>query len=274
MNVAQKHAFAEAAALLSGQGDLRVWSIIVTIFGDMAQDAGDEISGAAISAITELMGIKPAAMRVALHRLRKDGWIESVRDGRISRYHLSDHGRAESASASGKIYGDRTSTATDWRLVVLPPLNHDERSRAERKLLALDYAPIAPAIFLGSRPFEGLGLDPFALDVRWDSVPGWLKSALASQELTEAYDLLCERLETVGDLLKHEIPSSPLEIVTLRTLIVHHWRRLVLRHPELPAQFYPDDWPGERCRGLVENLLASLPRPQLDALEMHIAEAK
>ena len=273
MNVAEKDALAEALALLSGQGDLRVWSIIVTIFGDMAQNAGDEISGAVISALTERMGIKPAAMRVALHRLRKDGWIESVRDGRISRYHLSDHGRAESASASGKIYGDR-DLAGPWQLLVLPPLGHEERMRAERHLIGIDYAPLGSSTYLGRAAPIGLDVEPFAMEVCWRRVPDWLKSSLASRELSDAYDDLRNRLEAVADLLHSNRPASPLEIVTLRALIVHHWRRLVLRHPDLPAAFYPDRWPGETCRTLVSDLLEGLSRPALDALEVQVAGSK
>ena len=52
----------------------------------------------------------------------------------------------------------------------------------------------------------------------------------------------------------------------LRSLIVHGWRRLVLKHPDLPPDVYSDAWRGHDCRALVTGLLTRLPRPALSAL--------
>lgn len=82
----------------------RVWSLLLTVFGELAQDQGAHISGLLLRQISERIGIKPEAMRVAIHRLRKDGWIDSKRNGRTSSYFLTDWGRAQSAQASPRIY--------------------------------------------------------------------------------------------------------------------------------------------------------------------------
>lgn len=271
MNIAEKDAFAEAVALLSAGGDLRVWSIIVTIFGDLAQEEGDSIGGAVISAITGAMGIKPAAMRVALHRLRKDGWIESMRDGRVSRYCLSAYGRAESAAASGRIYGE-AERPRQWKVVALPQLAQAARSSVDRALAESGYEGIAPGVFIGTGQLPSLPHEPFVFEGAWRSVPDWLKQAAASPELAEAYRLLADQLQGTRDLVLRAPPDSPLGVVTLRTLIVHQWRRIVLRHPALPDAFRPEGWPGTQCRELVAELLQRLPRPSLDALETHVAE--
>ncbi|TNF22119.1 MAG: PaaX family transcriptional regulator, partial [Rhodobacteraceae bacterium] len=67
----------------------RVWSLLISVFGDLAQDPGARISGLLLRHMTERIGIKPEAMRVAIHRLRKDGWIDSQRHGRTSVYFLT-----------------------------------------------------------------------------------------------------------------------------------------------------------------------------------------
>jgi phenylacetic acid degradation operon negative regulatory protein len=77
---------------------------LVSVFGELAQDQGSRISGSLLRHITEQIGIKPEAMRVASHRLSKDGWIDSERHGRTSAYYLTKWGRAQSASASPRIY--------------------------------------------------------------------------------------------------------------------------------------------------------------------------
>ena len=44
---------------------------------------------------------------------------------------------------------------------------------------------------------------------------------------------------------------SPLDIALLRVLVVHGWRRIVLRVPCLPDRAFPEEWCGQPCRALV-----------------------
>jgi len=64
-------AFKKSRDALNRIGDRRVWSIIVTISGDLAQEPNERISGSLVSRLTNLLDIKPEAARVALHRWRK-----------------------------------------------------------------------------------------------------------------------------------------------------------------------------------------------------------
>jgi len=98
----------------------RVWSLLVTVFGELAQDEGAQISALMLRQICALIGIKPEAMRVALHRLRKDGWIGNQRTGRSSAYFLTDWGRAQSAAASPRIYSAQSMSGHAWLVVCNP----------------------------------------------------------------------------------------------------------------------------------------------------------
>ncbi len=89
MTALSPQTFELGIAQLTDLQNLRVWSIIVSLFGDLAQKPGDQISGTTLTQIITPMGIKPEAIRVALHRLRKDGWIESTRSGRASVHFLT-----------------------------------------------------------------------------------------------------------------------------------------------------------------------------------------
>ena len=51
---------------------------------------------------------------------------------------------------------------------------------------------------------------------------------------------------------------SDRQSAALRVLVVHQWRRLVLRHADLPERFFPDGWKGEACRAHVLQLLGNL----------------
>ena len=52
----------------------------------------------------------------------------------------------------------------------------------------------------------------------------------------------------------------------LRLLLLHDYRRLLLRDPQLPAALLPPDWPGQQARSLCQALYLRL----LPASERHL----
>ncbi len=45
---------------------------------------------------------------------------------------------------------------------------------------------------------------------------------------------------------------------TARVLLIHHYRRVVLRDPLLPAALLPRDWPGRAARALCGDIYRAL----------------
>jgi phenylacetic acid degradation operon negative regulatory protein len=254
--------FEASIAQLTDLQNLRVWSIIVSLFGDLAQKPGDQISGTTLTQIITPMGIKPEAIRVALHRLRKDGWIESTRSGRASVHYLTEFGRNQSAAVTPRIYARAPQPPQTWHLLIAE--DGSGQAALEETLLLPQYTQVNRRTALGCGPAPG-GLDDlFVAQVSAFSVPNWLQARLFPQDLIAACQSL---LDALAKLPPPATDLSPDQIATLRTLIVHHWRRIALRHPVLPTGFSPDAWAGEACRTRVFALLDRLPRPQLQALE-------
>jgi len=56
-------------------------------------------------------------------------------------------------------------------------------------------------------------------------------------------------------------PLTPLEAIAARTLLVHEWRRIVLRDPGLPERLLPRDWPGAATRDLARGIYRALAGP-------------
>ena len=252
----------QAVGILTAGGEFRVWSVIVSIFGDLAREPGDEISGALLSALTERLGIRPEAVRVALHRLRKDGWITTRKHGRSGHYQLSPDARETSRKARQRIYADENRKADRWHLLILPPMPQSERQEREKPWLASGYAPLVPGVLLGA---GGAPADSgnFTIEGEVTEIPAWVKSANAPAELVAGY----AGLETSLQAIATPLPDAPLEIAALRVLVIHQWRRLLLRHPALPDRFYPPEWREAACRQLVAGFLQGLPRPSLAELE-------
>jgi phenylacetic acid degradation operon negative regulatory protein len=49
----------------------------------------------------------------------------------------------------------------------------------------------------------------------------------------------------------------------LRFLVLHYWRRIVLRQPEAPEILLGEDWSGDAARRLTLKVFQDLPRPKL-----------
>lgn len=256
--------FDHAIKILSDAKDQKVWSLIVSVFGDLAQQPGDHLGSSLIGQIIAPLGIRSDAMRVALHRLRKDGWIESHREGRNSLHTLTEHGRALSAAVTPRIY-DRAPTVPDtWRFVTADD-TIGVRAFGEA-LRDSAYVGIGRNMALGTGPLPPAADHFMTFTARPDRIPEWARSRLFPDDLILTCQTLhCDTAEALASR-PTEIDLSPLQIATLRTLIVHRWRKVVLRWPALPDAFQPADWPGSQCRAQVFRLLDDLPCPSLNAL--------
>lgn len=246
------------AALCDGPPD-RVWSVIVSLFGDLAQDPQAQISGSALTRIVEPMGIKPEATRVALHRLRKDGWLISQRVGRISHHALTDFGRAQSGDVTPRIYARDLKIREDWQILIGDP---NDPEPLQELLLSEACIPLGSGVAL--RAVDAETGDFLAIPAQDAVIPPWVQNTLCPAELNATYKALHAALQTISQNVQQ---ADVYQTATLRTLIVHYWRRVLLRHVDVPTRFFPPDWPGLACRALVCDLLDALPRPTIAELE-------
>ncbi|MEM1272342.1 MAG: PaaX family transcriptional regulator C-terminal domain-containing protein [Pseudomonadota bacterium] len=254
----QQDVYAQAIAALMPDGTPPVWSLIVTVFGDVAGDRAVELGAAPLARILAPAGVSGSALRVAMHRLKTDGWVLARRAGRSSFYRLNPDRLATVSAASKRIYATGSLPPDAWRVRILGPD-------------AQDHPPTrGEAIMLGPR-IAMFGADgdiaPGALELFGDAdVPQWVRSKVCPPDLMDAYQVLHASLATVERLLRGHAPDLTVESVALRMLVVHAWRRIILRHPALPDGVFPSSWPGSDCRQRVGALLSKLPRPTASQL--------
>ncbi len=256
-----KPSFQDLARHLTGDRTPRVWSLLVTVFGELAQKEGSRISGALLGRLTSLMGIKPEAMRVALHRLRKDGWIGSERTGRTSAYFLTDWGRAQSAEATPKIYNLHAVREQAWLVVFDPaqPVGHQDASGTwiAPNLLITTTCPAREHAFV-TPILPGTPL------------PDWMTHKICTPETIQLAHDFHDRLNQFQQALEAAAELDRFEISAMRVLIVDGWRRIILRAPDVPDHIFPDTWLGQPCRENVASLLARFPKPDLNDLEITV----
>ncbi len=256
--------FETTLAELADPQDLRVWSVIVSLFGDLAQEPGAQISGGALTRIIEPIGIKPEAIRVALHRLRKDRWIESDRIGRVSRHYLTDYGRSQSSAVTPRIYARDPAPGNQWHLLITE--DGTGTRVLEDIMLSRDYIPISRTVALGRGPVPMQTDTLLAFEVTPQAVPAWLQDRLCPTDLRAACRSFLDAVDRAARTRRAKSVLTPVQCATLRTLLVHRWRRVVLRQPDLPSMFFPSDWVGQDCRTAVADMLDTLPRPAPEIL--------
>ncbi|MBD3665306.1 PaaX family transcriptional regulator [Sulfitobacter aestuariivivens] len=254
----------DAAADLRALGGGRVWSLVVSLFGDLAQGEGDKIDGPVLSAIMAALEVRPEAARVALHRLRNDGWIASEKSGRISQHSLTALGRAESAAASPRIYARPNEGPENWQLVILPKTD----PKRQQILNDAGMIQLMPRVFVGPADAP-LPRDTFALAA--STAPDWVSKQVAPAALEDDYARLRTALEALSDALT-DLPSlDPLDTAVLRCLVVHNWRRLVLKYAQPPRALIDPQSDYYKCHVLVSNLLTAYPRPALSDIALNKA---
>ncbi len=227
---------------LHAAGRLRVWSIVVTAFGDMVAPRGGVIALPALRALLEGVGVEPGALRAALSRLTSDGWLTRAVQGRSAVYALAPARAAEVAAAGPRFYGAHPPPAV---LAV---------TEGEGAALALaGFGALRPGVWVG--PATAV-LPPGTLAVPLAGPQAaWAAARLSPPALGQGYAELRAR---AAEALPRAAGAGEHEAAVARLLLVHAWRRLVLRDRDLPPDLRPADWPGGPAREMVGSLYRAL----------------
>src|SRR5690606_16220861 len=90
--------------------------------------------------------------------------------------------------------------------------------------------------------------------------PETLRALWPADEIAAAYAAFIKAYRPLSETLASGGELVPRDAMAARTLLIHDWRRIVLRDPGLPVELTPDGWPGEEARNLMHNLYDLLRR--------------
>jgi phenylacetic acid degradation operon negative regulatory protein len=256
----------------------RAKSLIVTVWGDALAPHGGELWLASLFALMEPLGVAERSVRTSVFRLAADGWLAGTSQGRRSRYRLTDDGARTFADAYRRIYFPHEDPWDGrWQLVLAPPESLAVRERATlRNALAWSgFCALAPGLF--ARPLAAQGdaipLPPATL-AKLTVLEGTdaRHGGIALAELAgHAYDLAAlaasyrrflVRFGRAIDLFRaQDPPPEPRMAFAARTLLIHAFRRVLLRDPLLPPALLPLDWPGTAAYALTRDFYRLVWRP-------------
>src|SRR5215469_14655110 len=125
----------------------RAKSLIVTLFGDAVLPHGDSIWLGSLIRLAAPFGINERLVRTAVHRLSREGWLESRPLGRRSAYGATTIGRQRVEDATRRIYAAGPPRWDgSWCLVLAPPaaLAKPARETLRRELGWLGFGALGP----------------------------------------------------------------------------------------------------------------------------------
>jgi phenylacetic acid degradation operon negative regulatory protein len=258
-----------AVALLVSQyhaaKPVRVWSLIVTLYGDAVVPRGGSLWIGSLIEIMDLFGIDAGHVRTAISRLSSDGWLDRVRRGRNSYYRLSKRGEGAFLAATRRIYAgeERRSNGT-LRLALLKPTGED-RTPHRTALASAGFVPLLPTVYAGiADPPAGLNQADGVFVVGVEPGAGAQEIVTAAWKITPivgSYRTFIDRFAPLDAALAARKALSGEEALVARTLLIHEFRRIVLRDPNLPQALLPDEWPGDTARALAARIYANLVSP-------------
>jgi phenylacetic acid degradation operon negative regulatory protein len=252
-------------------------SALFTLYGDYVHPLGqaDVRVGALVRLAAEL-GVSGGALRSALSRMTREGWLEAQRNGGPPRYRLSSRGRALIEEGTSRIYGDhRLGWDGRWLLVSysLPEPRRGQRDRLRQGLSFLGLGALGNGLFVSPHDLRTqvadlvrrCGVEDHVTmhlgTVEWPHDPTQLVArAWDLDRLSERYTAFLHSLRPDLEAVARAVPTDR-DAFRRRFLLTHEFRRFPFSDPDLPDSLLPATWAGHGARAAFLELNARLRRP-------------
>lgn len=237
---------------------MRARSLVFDLFGDYLRYRGGNVRLRALTSLLSSFDVPEPTTRVAVTRLRKEGWLAAERQGRETVYSLTDMAWQMLDEGRERIFG-RAARPWDgvWHTVIyqVPETNRAAREQLRKKLAWLGFGPLSPAVWLSPHDRGGQVRAAFAEDptVKLDIFKSRSEGPEADRDIAgRAWDLAgldrayAEQLEEYRPRLPRyragELRGA--EALVERMTLIHDYRLFPFRDPDLPHELLPEGWHG------------------------------
>ncbi len=244
--------------------------MLFTFFGDYVRHYGGTIWVGSLIALMAQLDFTAPAVRAAVSRMARQGWLIPIRAGRASYYALSARGQdriEEAAQRIFKLHPERWDGL--WRFLVAPASAQDPTRRAElrRELGWMGFAPISRGVYVSPNELldriaslserYGLAGQVEAFTAQYNG-PG-SDAALAARywdlaAIDAAYARFVEewkpRLEARRMEAADGVALPDATAFAEKTLLVHAFRKFLFVDPGLPQELLPARWGGLEAGGV------------------------
>jgi phenylacetic acid degradation operon negative regulatory protein len=228
-------------------------SALFDLYGDHLLSRGGRAPVAALVRCLATLGIEAPAVRTAVSRMTREGWLEPARLPAGPGYAITPRAIARLEAAAERIYRTDTALTGDWDVLVLPNLDgRSRRERARRGLSYLGYGQLSPSVWVAVRP--SAEVEPFLAEESivahrfasryLDSGPTLAGEVWDLDALAATYR---EFLVAARELMATIKRPTDEQAFAARSQLVHEWRKFLFTDPRLPDDLLPTGWVGQQA---------------------------
>ncbi len=253
---------------------MRARSALFDLYGDHLRARGGQAPIAALVRLLAPLGIAGPAVRTAVSRMVRQGWLAPVRLASGPGYALTAKAVRRLDDAAGRIYRT-TSPSWDGRfdlIMINGTGTRTLRARLRSSLAYLGYGSIDDRTWIAPRPHEEVATALAEIGVSYyrfrashvgdkDEAAELVRRAWDLPGLAAAYQGFVDQMTPVVEAAPTEGDDET--AYRARFELVHAWRAFLFRDPQLPPDLLPDPWPGTTAATFFDRSAARL-RPAAD----------
>ncbi len=249
-------------------------SFIYTLFGDFVHrepDSNDELWVGALIRLMGEFGLSEQAVRQAVSRMSRQGWLAARKRGNRSFYALTERGRRRVEEISPRIYGPVVEWDGSWRMLTysVAESRREGRDGLRKDLAVLGWAPLSASTWLSPHDALDTARDAAESNGVLDNVDLFTAEYLGPhtdrQLLERCWDLPAigrqyrEFAARYEPRLQNERAAHGLrddEAFVERMWLVHDYRKFTYVDPGLPSTLLPPHWSGTVAASLFREYYA------------------
>ncbi|WP_433827391.1 PaaX family transcriptional regulator [Actinoplanes sp. CA-015351] len=243
-------------------------SALFDLYGDYLRARGSRAPVAALVKLLAPLDIAAPAVRTAVSRMVRQGWLHPLRLASGPGYLLTPKAARRLDEAAGRVY--RTGRGGwdgrfDMVLLHEPPLARRDAIR----LSFLGYGSLSEQVWVAPRASEELESALNEAGAKFERFSASHTAGSASivdqawdlRRIGQSYEDFVTTLHPVVKAITAR--SSDEEAYAARFQLVHAWRSFLFQDPQLPSSLLPAGWPGARAAGFFDKHALRL-RPAAD----------
>lgn len=259
---------------------MRARSLLFTVFGDTIRPHGGEISMGGLIRLMAPLGFTPRAVRAAMARMARQGWLRTRRAGRRAFYSLTAQGAWRVEQGVRRVYRVAPEPWDGrWRLLTyaIPEGRRQMRDRLRRELSWLGLGPLSRSTWLTPRNLAAQ-LAELARAHGLNGNVAIFEAALLGPDADRALVERCWDLDAVSARYEAFIATTRRRAASIRLRLrrgtisdaacfaeklrlVHEYRKFLFVDPGLPDALLPPGWPGREAARVFRDVYRSLEDP-------------
>ena len=251
-------------------------SMLFTIYGEYVRHFGGEIWVGSLTRIMGEFGLTEQAVRAAISRILRQGWIQSRKIGNRSYYSMTEKAKKRLNEAAARIYKQNPEQWDGkWTMVSynIPEKVREKRDQLRKELTWLGFGMLTTSTWIsphniGERVKEitqSYEVEDFVEifcceHIGWSGEKQLVEKCWDLHEIQEAYQGFIDKYQPKYEEFIKKGPDGITdgECFVEKTYLVHEYRKFLFIDPDIPESLLPKNWNAKEADGLFKRFYEEL----------------